>query len=192
MLNDKNSRNKNAAPTIAKLSDKFIDALNESVELLHGYQLPEVTVKNTTIEPLPSLLDECRALLQQADAKAPTPIRTVHHLACTGGTLIVKCLAAMPNVQVLSEVNPLSPQALATTPAFFPTDLARLSHASSRGADQQLLLDIFLAGLEVLYRNSFDNGLRLIVRDHAHRSLSNSIQCDPSLQSDTHSIPTYH
>ena len=35
-------------------------------------------------------------------------IHTVHHLACTGGTVISKCLAAMPKVALVSEVNPLN------------------------------------------------------------------------------------
>ena len=37
-------------------------------------------------------------------------IRTIHHLACTGGTLISKCLGSMPDVALISEVNPLNRQ----------------------------------------------------------------------------------
>lgn len=39
---------------------------------------------------------------------AVSPIRTIHHMACTGGTVFSKCLAVMPNVALLSEVNPLN------------------------------------------------------------------------------------
>jgi len=35
-------------------------------------------------------------------------IHTLHHLACTGGTVLSKCLAAMPRVALVSEVNPLN------------------------------------------------------------------------------------
>ncbi len=35
-----------------------------------------------------------------------SPVRIIRHLARTGGTLIVKCLACMPRVFVLSEIHP--------------------------------------------------------------------------------------
>ena len=34
--------------------------------------------------------------------------RAIHHFACSGGTVISKCVAAMPHVALLSEVNPLN------------------------------------------------------------------------------------
>jgi hypothetical protein len=36
----------------------------------------------------------------------PFVVRTLHHVACSGGTLISRCLAALPDVVVLSELNP--------------------------------------------------------------------------------------
>ena len=35
-------------------------------------------------------------------------LRSIHHLACTGGTLISKCIASMPDVALISEVNPMN------------------------------------------------------------------------------------
>jgi hypothetical protein len=35
-------------------------------------------------------------------------VRTLHHVACSGGTLISRCLAALPGVVLLSELNPLN------------------------------------------------------------------------------------
>ena len=36
------------------------------------------------------------------------PIRVVHHWACSGGTIISRSLAQLPNVVLLSEVHPLA------------------------------------------------------------------------------------
>ncbi|MEA5392276.1 hypothetical protein VB738_13520 [Cyanobium gracile UHCC 0139] len=37
---------------------------------------------------------------------APPVVRTLHHVACSGGTLISRYLAALPDVVLLSELNP--------------------------------------------------------------------------------------
>jgi hypothetical protein len=119
-------------------------------------------------EPLPSLLEQCRSLTERLPAD-PEPVRTVHHFACTGGTLIAKCLACMPNTQLLSEVEPLSrlKNKLYQT-RFYPTDLIESVRASSRGSDTAVEADLFLAGLHVVYRDCQRKGLRLILRDHTH------------------------
>jgi hypothetical protein len=54
-----------------------------------------------------SLLDKCEQVTNSY--KKPKPvIRVIHHLACSGGTLISKCISAMPNVYLLSEAHPFS------------------------------------------------------------------------------------
>ncbi|QLC20919.1 sulfotransferase [Parasphingopyxis sp. CP4] len=108
------------------------------------------------------------------------PVRTVHNLACVGGTLFNRCLGAMPNTQLLSEVEPLSQ--LTQSNRFVPADLISLLRFGSRPADDALSVEIFLAGMDVLYRDASSRGLHLILRDHAH-----SIFCDgPGLQSRLH------
>ncbi len=42
-------------------------------------------------------------------AEKPT-LRIVHHLHRTGGTLISKCLASLPSISLLSEINPGAPE----------------------------------------------------------------------------------
>lgn len=104
-----------------------------------------------------------------APAPAGEPIRTVHHFACTGGTLISKCIASMPNVQLLSEVDPLSEMQLRRSPSrFAPTDMITLLHQSSRGVQRELLLRVFQASLQALWQDCSAHGLRLVLRDHAH------------------------
>jgi hypothetical protein len=118
--------------------------------------------------PLPSLLEQCRALLTETAEAAPEPLRTVHHFACTGGTLICRCLAAMPNVRLLSEVDPLSTLEQGGKAGFFPSDLPSLARAGSRPPGQAVQVEMFLAGLAVLAEDSRRHGLDLVLRDHAH------------------------
>ena len=147
---------------------QFTEAIVAAASLLENMRVLPQQRQITTMESLPSLLEQCKALTEKAAQQGSEPIRTIHHFACTGGTLISKCLASLPNTQLLSEVNPFSAQALAGNEDFFPTDLLRLVSAGSRDVDDELLGSIFLRGLEAIYENAQRNGLRLILRDHAH------------------------
>jgi hypothetical protein len=100
-----------------------------------------------------------------------TPVlRTIHHFACTGGTLISRCIGAMPNTQVLSEIDPLSP--LATKGSFTPADLVSLARLSSRPtARNEDLIEIFLAGLGALCEQDRRRGTSLVLREHSHSHL---------------------
>jgi hypothetical protein len=103
------------------------------------------------------------------EPQKPEPVRTVHHFACTGGTLLGKCLAALPNIQLLSEVDPLSPTASSTdAPQFAPADYARLARQGSQGASDDLLVRLFRASLREIYWESCRVGRRLVIRDHTH------------------------
>lgn len=107
-------------------------------------------------------------LAQQAPATRREPIRTLHHFACTGGTLISKCISALPNVQLLSEVDPLSTHHGEPKAGFAPTDLITLLRLSPRGASPELVAALFAAQLRVLQNDSERQGLHLVLRDHAH------------------------
>jgi hypothetical protein len=143
---------------------ELADRLDEAVDLLREFSRESLPAQ-TLDGPPGTLLDQCVRLVAQSEAVPAEPVRTVHHFACTGGTLICKCLAAMPNAQVLSEVDPLSPL---QDPRFAPADLLQLVRQSTRGADQQMLIELFQQNLEVVYERSRQLGQRLILRDHAH------------------------
>jgi Sulfotransferase family len=152
------------------LVSKLTVELDEALRLLKESE-HMVSAKNLTeSQSLPSnLLDQCLVLCKQHYAAKPEPIRTVHHFACSGGTLISKCIASMPNIQLLSEVDPLStlPSSSAQQ-QFTPTDMVALMRQSTRGISTELIINIFLNNLETIYSNSQDCGLRLVLRDHAH------------------------
>lgn len=131
---------------------------------------------------LPSLLDQCRQMVCEQQAQEPPPIRTVHHLACTGGTLVSRCIAAQPNVRLLSEVDPLSE--LTHKQRFVPADLIGLAKLGSRPPENDVLVEVFQAGLGVLYEDARRRGKHLVLRDHSHShfTFGPSIPSRPSLR----------
>ena len=117
----------------------------------------------------PSLFDQCIELCRQGTVRDALPIRTIHHLSCTGGTLITKCLAAMPNVLMLNEVDPLSKMTFnADKPAFTPTDIISLLKQGSIHVSDDLLMDAFLQNLKLLQKELGAIGKNIIIRDHSH------------------------
>ena len=149
---------------IAALGADLDDALN----LLREYHSSD-SAGLTLPEPLPSLLQQCESLC--AEFAPAEPIRSIHHLACAGGSLISKCIAALPNVVLLSEIDPLSRMQVAapgTKPPFAPTDIIRaLYHATRTGTDD-IVIKLFRAAVAILREELPLRGLRLVLRDHPH------------------------
>lgn len=115
------------------------------------------------------------------------PLRTLHHFACTGGTLIAKALASMPNTVVLSEIDPLSKmQFKGPKPNFCPTDLTPGLRYSAREIGDDTILGMFESAV-VRLRDELDHkGLYLVMRDHAHSQYC-TIQ-DPHARPNLHQI----
>jgi hypothetical protein len=142
--------------------------LRDAVELLGASASPELAAAEPVL-PAPSLLQQCLELCHTVKQRQMQPVRLVHHLACSGGTLMCKCISALPNVQLLSEVDPLS--ALAHGPSrakFMPTDMIGLLRHSSRGGDDELVVKLFRSSLQTLYEATVSRGQYLLLRDHAH------------------------
>ena len=105
------------------------------------------------------------AIQQVAHRIRPRSIVTLHHLACSGGTIITKALGAMSGSIVLSEIHPDR----AAQPAFHP--LSQL-----RGGYGELLSEAHGKAIRAHFRNEIgiahaiakSSGRTLIVRDHAH------------------------
>lgn len=119
-------------------------------------------------QPPESLMEQCLALCDERVAPWREAVRTVHHFACTGGTLFSKCIAAMPNVQLLSEVDPFSTLHLTSKPKFAPSDLIRQMKQSTRGVDDDVVGRLFVNNIEVIHRDATLAGYRLVLRDHPH------------------------
>ncbi|MEH6587180.1 MAG: hypothetical protein V7720_11505 [Halioglobus sp.] len=144
--------------------EQIAESIRLSVNLLEK-ELGQVSEIETLNKPQPSLLQQCDQLIE-ADQNKKETIRTIHHFACTGGTLFTKCLASMPNTLILSEVEPQStipPKSL-----FTPTDLIQLLRKSTRHPSKALISNVFLSGLGVIQDSCKRRGLHLILRDHSH------------------------
>ena len=145
--------------------EEFRASIDDALALVQSHTGPAL-VEAGPDEPLPSLLDQCLRMVETPQTAGPEPVRLLHQLACTGGTLLSRCIAAMPNTRLLSEVDPLSP--LKQASAFLPADVAGLARNGSRAPGTDVITDIFLAGLKVLTEDCRADGLRLVLRDHAH------------------------
>lgn len=116
-----------------------------------------------------ALIGRCLERIASHRSPAPPPVRTLHHFACTGGTLFAKCLSSMPNVRLLSEVDPLSDLGFdPERPAFAPTDLVTLLKQSTDGRDPALIARLFERQVAVLHDDAVRAGRHLVIRDHAH------------------------
>ena len=146
------------------------EAVADSLRLLRQARLEVQGVAPAVSQPLPSLLERCERYITGDRRPHREPVRLIHHFACTGGTLIAKCLASMPNTQLLSEVEPHSPIPQQRRSKFAPTDIIGLLRNSSRGSDSELESRLFLVALDALYEDCTARGLRLLLRDHAHSS----------------------
>lgn len=102
-------------------------------------------------------------------ASASAPIRTVHHLSCTGGTLITKCIAAMPNTLVLNEVDPLSLYPVSgDKPRFSPTDMIALLRQGDPEIGEDLITRVFQAEIACVLDEMTRIGRATVLRDHSH------------------------
>lgn len=147
---------------------QLAEALDEVLGLV------EQAVAGGTADPVhdalhSDLLQQCLALSRTPEGGVEEPVRTVHHLACSGGTLISRCIGALPNVQLLSEVDPLATlPGQAGKPRFAPTDMVTLLRQSTRGTTPSLLIELFHAELKVVHADARARGQHLVLRDHAH------------------------
>ena len=91
-------------------------------------------------------------------------IRSIHHLACTGGTLISKCVASMADVALISEVNPMN----RSDSEFTPTNPLLLLERSHREFTKGEKIDIFREQIRHAYKLCQKDDIDLILRDHSH------------------------
>lgn len=159
--------NRSADDTRTTALAELVRSLDGARELLSDFDRGNASRVSPDDEGdlLQQCLDMCSALEQDSE-----PVRTVHHLACTGGTLVSKCIASMPGVQLLSEIDPLSPLAGGHKPTtrFAPSDVAlRLRHGT-RPMTQDVLVELFQAEIRTVHDAVCRVGQRLVIRDHAH------------------------
>ena len=98
-------------------------------------------------------------------------LRLIHHWACSGGTLISKCIASLPGVILLNEVNPLAYLRLVRNPwqkNYCPTDICQQLAHKHNGKDPVLSMAAFTGAIEGLLDKTSQQGLDLVLRCHDH------------------------
>ena len=86
-------------------------------------------------------------------------IRTIHHLSASGGTVISKCLASMPEVIFLSEINPLNIEKV----RFNPFDPLQQFQAQYQMLSISELESAFLERLKIIVDKCIENKKILIL-----------------------------
>jgi hypothetical protein len=152
----------------------FIDCLQDAGRLLEDYPTFNYAgVDHALNYKAPehfdlALFEKWSEFFEPTLEKRP-PVRVVQHLSCTGGTIICKCLAGLPNVALLSEVNPLSTLHVdSKPPGFAPTDLIFLSKRAKLPNFDKLSEKIFKAEIAVIAKHAKLYGKHLVIREHSH------------------------
>jgi len=147
--------------------------IDDAVDIIEKASIVEKTNLNTLLSNKASLVDtnslleRCEIACSAHEDKKP-PLRITFHLACSGGSLISKCLSAMPNVFLLSEVHPHTYRHLPENAQFLPSDIATLAKQASIPNSDKLAKKIFIDSIKQTYLHVEEQGGTLILRDHSH------------------------
>lgn len=115
-----------------------------------------------------SLLERCRSIVI-AKQKAKPSMRTIHHFACSGGTLISKCISSMPNVFLLSEIHPYTQMFPPSgKPLYLPTDIVSQIKYAKVPLNKELSLKLFTNNIVTVSKHLRKIGGTLIIREHTH------------------------
>lgn len=151
--------------TASRKQEELLNSLESAVALLQT--LPSLArARLDEAAPLPSLLEQCQAWMTR---KTVPVVRSIHHFAATGGTLMSRCIDAQPNVVLLSEIDPLSLISMTVSkPVFSPRSVIQQLRYSVRGNCDVLIGEVFQAEIVALRDRLQRQGRHLVVRDHAH------------------------
>ncbi|MDH4541709.1 sulfotransferase [Sulfitobacter faviae] len=108
--------------------------------------------------------------MRRSARREPCPCANSYYssLCLYGGTLISKCLALVPNVTLLSEIDPLSQMQNGKSNRFHPSDFLYAARSGLRPISEQMTIRSFNAGIAELHRALGEVGRYLVLRDHAH------------------------
>lgn len=96
-------------------------------------------------------------------------LRVIRHMACSGGSLISKCIDAMPNVYLMSEVHPLARKHLGGGgQKFTPSDVITCAYYAGIPNIEKLAEEIFASSIKVVIKALDSYGSHLVLREHSH------------------------
>ncbi|NQZ03475.1 hypothetical protein [Idiomarina sp.] len=143
---------------------KLINQYSSNHENSSGALMDQEGLNNTQ-----SLLDRCAAIVNaDSENKKPT-LRIIHHFACSGGTLISKCLAAQPNVFLLSELHPTTRHGNDWSKAdYTPRDVITQAFYSGIPQADKLAEEVFVENIIKTEMHTRRLGGTLVIRAHSH------------------------
>lgn len=145
-------------------------ALCNTLQLINSY---DNAIAKDSIQPesdfhaVTSLLERCNQVVKNSTSKPK--LRIVHHLACSGGTLVSKCLAALPNVHLLSELHPTTVlHQGGGKPKFLPSDVTTQARYANVPNIENLAWKLFKSNITDTYEHLTHYSGTLVIRDHTH------------------------
>lgn len=151
------------------------DELQAALDILDDYQLDEFHNSTTdltsrlVISETDSLLARCEQVVKQYEKSERPTVRIIHHFACSGGTLISKCIAALPCVYLLSELHPLTRLGIDfDRPSYTPRDLITQAHYGRVPDIDPLAEQVFIDDVKNTEKHVRQYGGKLVIRAHSH------------------------
>ena len=152
---------------LSQINEELSGALSLLQERLGDFPVDKSTQGNIA-QGTDSLLDRCADVVGE-DKKTKPVIRVIHHLACSGGTLISKCISALPGTYLLSEVHPNSSIHIgAGTPRFSPSDITDLARHANIPNVEAIAKNIFKNNVDLIDEHLNNLGGTLVLREHSH------------------------
>lgn len=154
--------------------------LKEAYQLINRHHFsdtnPVIDTKENFSDNI-SLLERCRAVTEQDKNRIKPTLRVIHHFACSGGTLISKCIAAQLNVFLLSELHPTTRHGFDSERAqFTPRDVVTQAIYSRIPDVDTLAKNIFVKNIIETEKHVRRLGGYLVLRAHSH---SDYCTCQP-------------
>ncbi|QNI96565.1 hypothetical protein [Synechococcus sp. RS9902] len=163
------------------------DLTNEIKQLAKYLRHTNASTESATHQEILTYAMERRKRRKKEAKNRDKPlIRTIHHLACTGGTLISKCIASMPEVALVSEINPFN----RSGNEFEPTNPLLLFERSTMDPSEEDIKRNFKSQIQQIIEICKRKDLDLILRDHSHtdfctgRKISETCPVNDYLQDD--------
>ncbi|MCQ4321759.1 sulfotransferase [Stutzerimonas stutzeri] len=146
--------------------------LRSALDLIKQNQLDsdrEIVEVADSLSNNQSLLERCNAVTADIESQKKPTLRIIHHLACSGGTLISKCLAVQPNVFLLSEIHPTTRLGMnIDEAAYTPRDITTQAIYGRIPNVDTLAEKLFLYGIIETEKYIRKQGGYLVIRAHTH------------------------
>lgn len=141
-----------------------------TIEKSSGLTLPTLKAFESTEFPkAKSLLARCEEIVNKNTVQSKPTLRVLQHFACSGGTLVSKCFAALPNVYLLSEAHPTSRLHMGKGKAkFLPSDIASQARYANIPHCDELANTLFKNSIIETANHTERLGGHLLIREHTH------------------------